>query len=62
MRVAIQRETSIKRYARQWKINLVEGQNPDWNDLWEQVRPGPPPGRRISIEAFRRGERLDSSE
>jgi len=27
---AIQREKSIKRYPRQWKINLIEDQNPKW--------------------------------
>jgi putative endonuclease len=30
---AIQREKSIKKYPRQWKINLIEAVNPDWNDL-----------------------------
>jgi putative endonuclease len=60
MRMAIQRETSIKRYARQWKINLIEAMNPDWNDLWDAVRLGPLPGQRISIEAIRRGERPGS--
>ena len=30
---AIQRETSLKRYLRQWKINLIERCNPNWADL-----------------------------
>ncbi len=30
---AIQREKTIKKYPRQWKINLIEGLNPDWADL-----------------------------
>ena len=30
---AIQRETSIKRWKRAWKIALIEGMNPDWDDL-----------------------------
>ena len=30
---AIQREKSIKKYPRQWKINLIEAQNPDWLDI-----------------------------
>ena len=59
MRVAIQRETSLKRYPRQWKENLIADMNPDWNDLWDRILPGPLPGRRISVAAFRRGERLD---
>jgi putative endonuclease len=32
---AIQRETSIKRWKRAWKIALIEKTNPDWNDLLE---------------------------
>ena len=34
---AIQREKSIKRYYRQWKINLIESLNPRWDDLYEQL-------------------------
>ena len=30
---AIQREKSLKRWRRQWKIDLIEGVNPEWNDL-----------------------------
>ena len=33
VRDAIQREKSLKRYARAWKINLIEENNPDWKDL-----------------------------
>ena len=31
---AIQREKSLKRYLRQWKINLIERENPNWVDLF----------------------------
>ena len=31
---AIQREKSLKRYRRQWKINLIEQANPQWIDLY----------------------------
>lgn len=31
---AIQREKSLKRYRRSWKINLVEQSNPQWIDLY----------------------------
>ena len=34
---AIQREKSIKRYYRKWKLNLIEKMNPEWNDLYEQL-------------------------
>jgi len=30
---AIQREKSLKRYKRQWKINLIEDNNPEWLPL-----------------------------
>jgi putative endonuclease len=32
---AIQRETSIKRWKREWKIALIEKTNPNWEDLLE---------------------------
>lgn len=31
---AIQREKSIKRYYRKWKLNLIEEMNPEWKDLY----------------------------
>ena len=34
---AIQREKTIKRWVRQWKINLIEENNPDWDDLFETI-------------------------
>ena len=33
MPTAIQKEKSLKRYARQWKINLIEELNPEWLPL-----------------------------
>ncbi|WP_088331123.1 GIY-YIG nuclease family protein [Sphingomonas mucosissima] len=30
---AIAREKQLKRWHRQWKINLIESDNPDWVDL-----------------------------
>ena len=33
VRVAIRREKTIKKWKRQWKINLISGLNPDWIDL-----------------------------
>ena len=30
---AIQREKTMKKWPRQWKINLIELKNPEWNDL-----------------------------
>ena len=34
---AIQRETSIKRWPRLWKLNLIETQNPLWEDLYNSL-------------------------
>ncbi len=34
IRDAIQRETSLKRWRRQWKIDLIEATNPEWNELF----------------------------
>ena len=30
---AIRREKAIKKYPRQWKINLIEAINPEWADI-----------------------------
>jgi putative endonuclease len=35
--LAIQREKSLKRYRREWKIKLIEGLNPVWSDLSERI-------------------------
>lgn len=57
MRVAIQRETSLKRYLRQWKIDLIEAANANWVDLWESIVPGPLSGeRRVTPDMLLRGE------
>jgi putative endonuclease len=34
---AIQREKSLKKYRRDWKINLIERDNPTWDDLLPQL-------------------------
>jgi putative endonuclease len=34
---AILREKRIKKWNRQWKINLIEKNNPSWNDLYEKL-------------------------
>ena len=34
---AIAREKTIKRWKRQWKIELIEKTNPEWKDLYEQL-------------------------
>ncbi len=34
---AIQREKSLKKYKRDWKLNLIERDNPGWDDLYLQL-------------------------
>lgn len=36
-RIAQQRERSLKRWPRDWKMNLIERDNPDWDDLYETL-------------------------
>ncbi len=40
MRVAIQREKSLKRWRRAWKVSLIQENNPAWQDLWTEVAVG----------------------
>ena len=35
--LAIQREKSLKRWYRQWKIELIEAMNPDWRDVYHEL-------------------------
>ena len=43
---AIMREKQLKKWNREWKINLIETHNPDWQDLFETVmNAGSPPAR-----------------
>ena len=39
---AIRREKQIKRWNREWKLNLIRSVNPEMKDLWEEILP---PGR-----------------
>lgn len=32
---AISREKQLKRWHRDWKINLIEKENPEWEDLFD---------------------------
>jgi putative endonuclease len=34
---AILKEKRMKRWRREWKIQLVERQNEDWHDLWPSI-------------------------
>ena len=34
---AIQRETRLEKWKRQWKIDLIQMHNPEWRDLYETL-------------------------
>ena len=34
---AIRREKRLKRYKRDWKVELIEETNPDWRDLFDDI-------------------------
>lgn len=37
MEEAIKREKQIKKWNRQWKVDLIEKNNPEWNDLYPDI-------------------------
>ena len=37
IRAAIQREKNLKHWPRAWKIDLIEAQNAEWEDLYSQL-------------------------
>jgi putative endonuclease len=34
---AITREKQMKKWNRAWKLEMIEKQNSDWRDLWEEI-------------------------
>ena len=34
---AIERETALKKWNRDWKVKLIEQCNPEWRDLYEDI-------------------------
>jgi putative endonuclease len=34
---AISREKELKKWKRAWKVQLIEAQNPQWEDLYESI-------------------------
>jgi putative endonuclease len=56
MTEAIQREKTLKHWVRDWKINLIERDNPCWNDLFDPIAST---GRRFRArcDLLRRGPR-----
>jgi len=37
MASAIAREKALKKWKREWKLNLIERENPQWRDLYEDL-------------------------
>jgi len=37
IRDAITREKRMKKWKRQWKLELIEKSNPEWNDLFDSL-------------------------
>ncbi len=37
IRDAIQREKTIKHWPRAWKVRLIHGMNPQWQDLYDNL-------------------------
>lgn len=35
--LAIQREKRLKKWNRKWKLELIEKENPDWKDLYNEL-------------------------
>ena len=39
---ALAREKLVKKWRREWKFELIEADNPEWDDLWERWFALPP--------------------
>jgi putative endonuclease len=37
VQIAIQRERNMKHWKRAWKTALIEKENPEWRDLYEEI-------------------------
>ena len=37
IQIAIAHEKRVKKWKRQWKINIIERMNPNWDDLYSQL-------------------------
>jgi putative endonuclease len=34
---ALKREKNVKHWSREWKIDLIIKENPEWSDLYDQI-------------------------
>jgi len=48
---AITREKQIKKWNRDWKVNLIQKSNPDWRDLYDEIV-----GQEANLDSRLRGK------
>jgi putative endonuclease len=53
MEAAIVREKQIKKWNRAWKLELIDGLNPSWRDLWPDITGQMP--KAVSMDSRFRG-------
>ena len=41
MPLAIGREKNLKKWSQAWKYDLIENENPHWDDLWGEIVKSP---------------------
>jgi putative endonuclease len=51
VRAVIEREKRLKKWNRQWKINLIEKDNPAWRDLYPEFVEVRVPNKTMNVEA-----------
>ncbi len=56
MPTAIEREKQLKKWRRDWKLRLIESDNPDWTDLAIELGFGPAPARTVLMDPRLRGD------
>ena len=61
MESAISREKQLKKWNRDWKLRLIEKQNPQWLDLWPEITGASLSSPDASIKPFPRSTTMASS-
>jgi putative endonuclease len=61
---AIRREKQIKEWRRNWKLELIEKENPDWRDLFDELVKTPdssilPEAHALNLQSLGPGFRRD---
>ncbi len=57
VREAMQREKTMKEWPRVWKVNLIEGTNPHWADLYPSLPGVRPPSIKGASEWMGPGDK-----